>query len=348
MKFHTKHFSSLVLAIPLVMGTSALHAQTVTLKFTHFLPSTSNFQKNVAEPWCAAIDKDSGGRLKCQMYPSLQLGGTPAQIADQIKNGVADVGWTSPSYSTGRFPRTEALELPFALPVGGLSGARAMWEYTQKNGMEDFKDFKLLAMFSGTNLVISTSNKAVLVPEDLKGLKLRSPSRFAALFLSSQGGTPVNMPVAAVTEGIQKGVVDGAMAPWEVLPVAKIDEVTKYHMVGEANLPGFGQTPLAILMNKQKYEGLPADLKAVIDKNSGATLSEMAGKVWDQGNADAQKGLAARGNKVLVIKEAVYNGMLKASSPVEADWIKQATARGLDGAKLAADVHAIGKKYISK
>ena len=341
-------FLSLGLAIPLLTATSAVQAQTVTFKFAHFLPSTSNFQKNVAEPWCSAIDKDSGGRLKCQMYPSLQLGGTPAQIADQVKNGVADVGWTSPSYSTGRFPRTEALELPFTLPVGGVSGARAMWEYTQKNGMEDFKDFKLLAMFSGTNLVISTSSKPVLTPDDLKGLKLRSPSRFAALFLSSQGGTPVNMPVAAVTEGIQKGVVDGAMAPWEVLPVAKIDEVTKYHMVGESHLPGFGQTPLAILMNKQKYEALPADLKAVIDKNSGATLSELAGRVWDQGNEDAKKSIAARGNKILVIKEAVYSGMLKAAAPVEADWIKQATARGLDGTKLAADVHAIGKKYISK
>jgi TRAP-type transport system periplasmic protein len=348
MKSYTTLFSSLGLAIPLALAASAAHGQTVTLKFTHFLPSTSNFQKNVAEPWCAAIDKDSGGRLKCQIYPSLQLGGTPAQIADQIKHGVADVGWTSPSYSTGRFPRTEALELPFSLPVGGLSGARAMWEYTQKNGMDDFKDFKLLAMFSGTNHVINTASKPVLVPEDLKGMKLRSPSRFSGLFLSSQGGTPVNMPVAAITEGIQKGVVDGAMAPWEVLPVVKIDEVTKYHMVGAANLPGFGQTPLTILMNKQKYDGLPADLKSVIDKNSGVVLSEMAGKVWDQGNEDAEKSLAARGNKILVIKQDVYNGMLKAAAPVEADWIKQATERGLNGAKLAADVHAIGKKYIGK
>ena len=86
----------------------------------------------------------------------------------------------------------------------------------------------------------------------------------------------------------------------------------------------------------------------MIDKNSGAALSELAGKVWDQGNEDAKKSLAARGNKILVIKEAVYNGMFKAAAPVEADWIKQATARGLDGAKLAADVHAIGKKYITK
>lgn len=324
----------------------AAQAQTL-IKFSHFLASNSNFHKGVAEPWCAAIEKESGGKLKCQIYPALQLGGTPPQLADQAKNGVADVVWTSPSYSTGRFPRTEALELPFSMPPDSLGGSRAMWEYTQKHGMEDYKDFKVLAIFSASNVVISTASKAVLVPSDIKGLKLRSPSRFASLFLTALGGTPVNMPVAQVTEGISKGVIDGAMAPWEVLPSVKIDEVTKYHMEGAAGQPGFTQTPMAILMNKAKYDGLPADLKAVIDKHSGQALVDMTAKVWDQGNADARKKLAAQGNKVLVIKDADYNAMKSASASVEADWIKQATARGLDGAKLAADARALGKKYLS-
>ncbi len=348
MKFQPPLLAAFGIITSLFTGAPAAQAQTVILKFSHFLPSNSNFQKQVAEPWCAAIEKDSDGKMKCQLYPSLQLGGTPPQIADQIKNGVADLGWTSPSYSTGRFPRTEALELPFSLPTSGLAGSKAMWEYTQKHGMEDFKDFKLLAMFSGSNLVISTASKPVLSPDDLKGLKLRSPSRFAALFLTAQGGTPVNMPVTAVTEGIAKGVVDGAMAPWEVLPVSKIDEVTKYHMVGAANQPGFGQTPLMIVMNKQKFEGLPDPLKAVINKHSGTALVELAGKVWDQGNEDARKNLAARGNKILTIKDPDYQTMVRSSASVEADWIKQATAKGLDGVKLAADVHSIGNKYLGK
>jgi TRAP-type transport system periplasmic protein len=346
MKFSSKVIAAACAVVPLAFGATALQAQTITLKFGHFLPSNSNFQKNVAEPWCAAIEKDSGGKLKCQIYPSLQLGGTPPQIADQVKNGVADIAWTSPSYSTGRFPRTEALELPFSLPPGGVSGSRAMWEYTQKHGMEEYKDFKLLAMFSATNNVFSTANKPVLSPEDLKGLKLRSPSRFAALFLTALGGTPVTMGVAAVTEGISKGVIDGAMAPWEVLPTTKIDEVTKYHMEGPAGQPGFVQTPMAILMNKGKYEGLAPELKAVIDKHSGLALAELAGRAWDTGNDEARKSLAARGNKILTIKDADYNAMKKAAASVEADWIKQATARGLDGAKLAADVRTIGNKYL--
>ena len=348
MKFHPPLLAAFGIVTSLFTGTPAAQAQTVILKFSHFLPSNSNFQKQVAEPWCAAIEKDSDGKMKCQLYPSLQLGGTPPQIADQIKNGVADLGWTSPSYSTGRFPRTEALELPFTLPGDGLAASRAMWDYVQQYAMADFKDFKLLAIHSGGNSVISTASKPILSADDLKGLKLRSPSRFTSLFLSSLGGTPVNMPVAAVTEGISKGVIDGAMAPWEILPAVKIDEVTKYHIEGPANLAGFSQTPFTILMNKKKYESLTPELKAVIDKHSGLSLSEQAGKVWDDGNAEARKKLAAQGNKVLVIKDADYKAMVKASASVEADWIKQATAKGLDGVKLAADVHSIGNKYLGK
>lgn len=348
MKTRSKLFSALTFAAPFIFGASAVQAQTITLKFAHFLAPTHNFHKGVAEHWCNAVEKDSGGKLKCQIYPALQLGGTPAMLPDQVKNGVADVAWTSPSFATGRFPRTEALELPFSLPPSSMGGTRAMWEYTQKFGMEDYKDFKVLAIFSGSNVVISTAKKPVLSVDDLKGLKLRSPSRYASLFLSGLGGTPVNMPVAQVTEGISKGVIDGAMAPWEVLPAVKIDEVTKYHMEGPANQPGFTQTPFAILMNKARYDGLTPELKAVIDKNSGLSLSELAAKVWDDGGEAAKKKLAAQGNKILTIKDADYNAMKVSGAAVEADWIKQATAKGLNGAKLAAEVHALGKKYMGK
>lgn len=345
MKFRSRLLTSLSLAMPLAMGVSAAQAQTVTFKFAHYLASTHNFHKGVAEAWCNAIDKDSGGKLKCQIYPALQLGGTPAMLPDQVKNGIADIAWTSPSFATGRFPRTEALELPFSLPPSSMAGTRAMWEYTQKYAMDDFKDFKLLAVFSGSNVVISTANKPILSNADFKGLKIRTPSRYVSLFLSGLGGTPVLMSPAQITEGISKGVIDGAMAPWEVLPAVKIDEVTKYHMEGQPNQPGFTQTPFAILMNKAKYESLSPELKAVVDKHSGLALSERAAKVWDDGNDAARKKLAAQGNKILTIKDTDYNAMKKAGEVVETAWIKQATEKGLDGAKLAAEVHAIGKKY---
>lgn len=322
--------------------------QEAVLKFAHFLPPDSTFQQGFLEPWCDKIAKESGNKLKCEIHPALQLGGTPAQLADQVKNGVSDIAWTSPSYSTGRFPRTEALELPFTLPPDGLGGSRAMWEFYEKHARDDYRGFKVLAIWSASGVVLSTASKPMRTVADVKGVKLRSPSRFAALFLSALGGTPVNMPVAQVNEGVSKGQIDGAMAPWEVLPSTRIDQVVKHHMEGQASQPGFTQTPMALLMNQRKYDSLAPGLKAVIDDNSGLMAVEWLGKVWDEGNAAARKSLAARGNQVLTIGNEDLQAMKERTTGVESDWIEQATARGLDGKLLAAEAHAIGARYMPK
>ena len=190
--------------LPLAMSSSAVLAQEVTLKVSHFLPPNSNYQKAVLEPWCDKIAKDSSDKLKCQIYPAMQLGGTPPQLADQVKNAVADIVMTSPSYSSGRFPYTEALEQPFTLPPGGLAGSKAMWEYSQKYAAKDYADFKLLAMFTGSGVIMSTASKPILNVEGFKGVKLRSPSRSAAKLLTALGGAPVNMPPAQITEAVSK------------------------------------------------------------------------------------------------------------------------------------------------
>jgi TRAP-type transport system periplasmic protein len=337
--------SALALAASLTALAAPAVAQEVILKVSHFLPPSSNYQKTVLEPWCATLAKDSGGKLKCQIYPAMQLGGTPPQLADQVKNGVADIVWTSPSYTTGRFPATEALELPFLMPIGGVSGAKAMTEYCSKHCAKDYADYKLLAIWSGTNLVMSTASKPILTVDGFKGVKLRSPSRSASKFLTALGGTPVNMPPAQITEAVAKGVVDGAMAPFEVIPSVKLDEVTKYHMEGPAGKPGFGQNPLVMLMNKQKYENLTPELRAVLDKHSGLALAEMAGASWDKANDEARKQLIARGNKLLTIKDEDYEAMRKATASIEKEWAGEVAGKGVDGGKLAADARAIGAKY---
>ncbi len=327
---------------------SSTEAQTVTLKFSHFLSVNSAFQKKVADPWCTAIEKDSQGRLKCQMYPSMTLGGTPAQLADQVKNGVADIVWTVPSYNTGRFPRTEAMELPFTLPLGGLSGARAMWDFTSKNAMEDYKDYKLLAIFSTTDLVLSTVDKPIATVQDMKGLRVRSPSRVGSAFLSAMGAIPVNMPVNLITESISKGVIDGALAPWELLPPIKMDEVTKFHLEGDPKRRAMTLTPVVILMNKARYEKLSPELRAVIDNHSGSALIEMAGHAWDSSNNEARKAIAARGNKISVMQDADYAVMEPATKTIEEEWIKQANEKGLDGARLVSELRAFGAKHVAQ
>jgi TRAP-type C4-dicarboxylate transport system substrate-binding protein len=339
----TRHFGLVLAAF---VASAGAQAQEVVLKVSHFLPPTSNYQKTVLEPWCAALNKDSGGKLKCQIYPAMQLGGTPPQLADQVKNGVSDVVWTSPSYTTGRFPATEALELPFSMPTGGLAGARAMTEYCTKYCAKDYGDYQLLAIWSGTNLIINTASKPILALDSFKGIKLRSPSRSASKLITALGGAPVNMPPAQITEAVSKGVVDGAMAPYEVVPAVKLDEVTKYHMDSPAGRAGFIQNPVVMLMNKQKYASLTPELRAVVDKHSGLALAELAGASWDKANEEARKMLIAHGNKVLTIKDEDYDAMRKAAANIEKEWATEVAAKGVDGAKLAAEARAIGAKYI--
>ena len=339
------HVSRLVCAA-LTLASSSLYAQAVTLKVSHFLPPNSNYQKGVLEPWCDRLARDSAGQLKCQIYPAMQLGGTPPQLADQVKNAVADIVMTSPSYSSGRFPYTEALEQPFTLPPGGLAGSKAMWEYSQKYATKDYADFKLLAMFTGSGIIMSTSSKPILTVEGFKGVKLRSPSRRAAKLLTALGGAPVNMPPAQITEAVAKGVVDGAMATWELVPAVKLQEVTKYHMQGPADQAAFTQNPLVMLMNKARYDGLPPELKAVLDKASGPALVELAGAAWDKAIVDGRRIAGDAGNKTLTVKPEDYEAMRKMSAAVEVEWARDVAAKGLDGAMLVKEVRALGAKYM--
>jgi len=321
---------------------AAAHAQDVTLKVSHFLPPSSNFQQHVLEPWCKKIDKESGGHLKCQIYPAMQLGGNPSQLVDQVKHGVADIVWTSPAFSTGRFPRIEAVELPFVMPAGSSAASRAMWEFYEKYAQKDFADFKVLAVHSGGSIVMDTANKPMLSLADFAGEKLRSGSRMASRMLIALGGTPVNMPPPQITDAVTKGVVDGAMAAWELVPSVKLDEVTKFHTESPVGEPGFSSQAMTLLMNKQKYQSLPADLKAVIDRNSGQALVEAAGKAWDQATEAARAKAKAGGNEIIEIKPTDYAAMRKAAAVVEQEWIKEATDRGLDGAALSNGARTIG------
>lgn len=100
------------------------------LKVHHLLPAASNVHVNLIQPWCDKNARESGDKLKCQIYPPMTLGGTPAQLSDQAKDGVADIVWTIPTYSAGRFPKSEAFELPF-LTRSARGSSRAYWVYVQ-------------------------------------------------------------------------------------------------------------------------------------------------------------------------------------------------------------------------
>ena len=205
----------LMAAIGLAIASLAgpAQAQEVTLKVHFFLPAGSFANKLFITPWCEKIAQDSGNRLKCQIYPSMQLGGTPPQLFEQARDGVADVVWTLPGYTAGRFPSVEAFELPFMMQSPEAT-SKALWDYVQMHGASEFKDVKPLAFHVHGDGVFHMTAKPVKTMADLRGLKLRAPTRLTNKFIAMLGATPVSMPVPQVGDALSKGVIDGAVVPY--------------------------------------------------------------------------------------------------------------------------------------
>jgi TRAP-type C4-dicarboxylate transport system substrate-binding protein len=322
---------------------AAAHAQDVTLKIHHFLPPKGTIQAQVFEPWCEKLGKESNGRIKCQIYPAMQLGGTPPQLFDQARDGVADIIWTIPTYQAGRFVKSEVFELPF-MAKNAESGSPALWEYIQKNSLDEFRGVKLLAAHLHDGSLLHFTNKRVTNLDELKGLKVRAPTRIGTKFLAAIGAVPVQMPVPQVTESLAKAVIDGAMVPWEVAPALKLQEVTKYHVDTAPGADKMSNSIFVIAMNPAKYDSLPPDLKKILDSNTGLEFSKQIGKVFD-GTTEAGKKLAREANGVLdVLAPAEYDRWQKATDPVVKEWIGEVNAKGANGAALLDDAKALIKK----
>jgi len=340
MKFRTAA-NVLVTAIALAAGPAL--AQELTLKIHHFLPPKATIQALVFEPWCEKIGKESGGRIKCQIYPAMQLGGTPPQLFDQARDGVADIIWTIPTYQAGRFTKSEVFELPF-LAKNAETGSPALWEYVQKNSLDEFRGVKLLATHLHDGSLLHFSNKRVTNLDELKGLKVRAPTRIGTKFLTAIGAVPVQMPVPQVTESLAKSVIDGAMVPWEVAPAIKLQEVTKYHLDTAPGVGKMSNSIFVIAMNQAKYDSLPPDLKKVIDANSGIEFSKQIGKIFDGTTEPAKKLAAAAGGVFDTLSPAELDRWTKATDGVDKEWFTEVGAKGGNGPALLDDARALIKK----
>ncbi len=341
----TFKFASLVGAMALVAATHSAHAADFTLRLHQFLPAQATVPAKGLVPWAEKIEKESGGRIKIQHFPTMQLGGKPPDLYDQAKDGVVDIVWTVLGYTPGRFPKTEAFELPFMSGSAEVS-SKAFMEYVQKNAMEEFKDVKLIAVHThGPGLFHSKNPIRKL--EDLKGMKVRGGSRVINIMLEQLGATPVGMPVPAVGEALSKGVIDATTIPWEVVPSVKVQQIVKNH-TGFSGDKGLYTQTFAVVMNQASYNKLPADLKKVIDANSGIQTAGMFGKVMDDGDKVGLALAEKAGNNIITLDAAETARWQRAANGVRAVWFKEVGDKGIDGPKLAAEAESLIDKYSKK
>jgi TRAP-type C4-dicarboxylate transport system substrate-binding protein len=335
--------SAAALALTAALALSA-QAQEVTLKVHHFWPSTAMGPSTILAPWCEKIARDSNGRMKCQIYPSMQLGGTPPQLIDQVKDGVADIVWTLPGYTAGRFPLMEVFELPF-MTNSAESASRAAWDYYREIGQKEFPGIKALAVHVHDEGYVHTVKTPVRTLADFKGLRMRAPTRQTNRMLSALGATPVAMPLPALPEALSKGVIDGFLLPWEVIPSIKAHELVKYHSETDPQARSLYSAVFLLGMNQARYDSLPADLRKVIDDNSGVALSGAIGKTWDASAPAARKLAVERGNVIYVIPSAELANWQKATAALPDDWVKDVTAKGNDGKALLQTAKDLIRKY---
>ena len=331
-------------AAGLACAAMSAQAQTVTLKVHHFLNATTVQHTKMLRGWCDNIAKDSGNKLQCNIFPSMQLGGTQPQLFEQARTGVADVVWTLPSSNAGRFPKMEVFELPFMMSNAEATSAAA-WDYYDKHARDEFKDVKVVAMHVHGPGVIFSAKKPIHTMADVKGMKLRAPTRMVSKLIASIGGVPVGMPVPGIPDALSKGVLDGAVTTYEVSPSIKLNELTKSVTETDRNQPGLYTTLFVVAMNKAKYESLSPDLQKVIDKHSGRDTSVWMGKILGDNDVPGKEKFIAAKNSVTVISAAELENWKRASGEIDDQWAADISKKGVDGKALLTDARALIQKY---
>lgn len=287
----------------------------VTLKFSHFWPANSRQNTEIFEAWAKAVEADSNGRIKVQIFPSQTL--TKADQSYQAATrGVTDLSATAQGYTAGRFPLSQIVELP---PFGETAeqGSCVLQKLYDSGAIADeYKDSHVVFLFTHGPGYLHTVQKSVHQPGELNGLRIRRPTAVVADMLKDQGANPVGMPAPEVYQALQRGVLDGLTMPWEGMHVFRLTELTTQHL----EVPMY-RLDFVLSMNKRVYDSLPADLKKVIDNNSGLKWSRKAGQVFDQIDKAGRQAAVETGKHTIVQPSQVPE-VAKAWQPVIDTMIK--------------------------
>ncbi len=329
------------LFVMLVAAVPTAWAAEETLTVHHFLGPRSTTHARMIVPWAERLAAQSDGRLEVRVFPGMTLGGRPPELFRQVRDGVADVVWTLIGYTPGVFPRAEVFELPTVHRGSAAATNRAIQDVFPLLA-EDFADIHpiLVHVHAGNALVLAgPPDGGVGGVDNLRGLKLRTPSRTGAWLIDAWGAEPVGMPLPDLPQALAKGAVDGALVPFEIVAPLRLHELSRLGVEG-ADGSRFGTSVFLFAMNKDRYQSLPADLRAVIDGNSGAALAGTLGEIWDAAETAGIDALRAAGGAMVGLGPVAMAAFDARAETVVDRWIDEVAARGIDGAALVAAARA--------
>lgn len=316
------------------------HAQQFTFRLHSFSSPTALDHTMHLGPWAEKIERESGGRIKIESFPAMQLGGRPADLPQQLEDGVVDMIWMVAGFAPGRFVGTEGIELAFMNTGKSETQSPAAMEFALKHLGREYQGIKICSIHTTDGAILHTTNKAVRRLEDFRGLRIRVAGKYIGEMVRAFGATPVGIPLGGVYEALSRGQVDGMFINWAITLPFRFFEVAKHH----TDTPVF-QGTLLTLMRQASYDRLPADLKKVIDDNSGVERSRELGRIWDSQTEPAKAATRAAGNNVFELPADERARWRAAARPAHDAWIADMNQRGYDGRALFADLEAITARY---
>ena len=302
--------SAFILGLATAAFATGAAAQEVTLKFSHFLGPKSFFQLDVVEPWAKELEARTNGKVKVETFDGTSPVGGVTEQASNVKAGKVDIALGLRGAEGDKFLGSSVIELPFLVP-SAARGSQALWGLYKDGTLgEDYKDYKVLALFVHNPGLIHTKDKKVLEPADMKGVRFRSPNNTVSAALKHLGAEPVLLQVNDVMPAVKDGKIDGIVTNWGN-PLQGFNDFMKLHIETQ-----FYTSAFFIVMNKQKYESLPADVRGAIDAISGDAWVAKFGPYWDKWDKPVRDGANAPGHEVIVPDAARMGRWREALKPV--------------------------------
>lgn len=316
-------------ALPISAG-----AAEVTLRIHHFLSPESAPQKLLLEPWAERVERDSGGRIDVEIYPEMKLGGKAGQLVDQVVDGSVDIVWTAAAYTPGRFPRAEVFTLPTVHQGDAVATNLAIHGLLDGALAGDFSMVRPLLVHVHRGHAFHTTYRAIRSLDDFAGLTLRSPGRGIGQWtVEALGAAPTKKRHPKLPRALEHKALDGVLMSFQLARALEVIEAAKFHTMLE-NGGTFGTSLYLFLMNKARYDALPADLRAVIVRQSGTALAREMGEAWNRVSNASIDLARERGNEIIAVGGQRRERMTSALQSVAERWAKTVGSAGIDGTQL--------------
>lgn len=324
-KTNMKALGASALALSLVLP-GAGFAET-TLKVSHYLPSVHGIHTDFIEPWTQQVTECTGGEVKFEIFPAGSQLGNVARQQEQVMAGVVDIAHGLHGIPRGRFPRTSVIDMPFLTDDAGAA-TYALWNMLPNELADEYKGLKVLALHAHNGGLLHTNEKKVETMEDMKGLRIRTPSPAVSEMLTFLGATPQGLPPGEVYESLQRGVIDGTVFPWDPVKSFGLNEVLKYHLdIGAYTVSFF------YVMNEKSYNALSADAQACIDKYSGDDLVAKFGTWWDEWDAPGRQEAIDAGHEISELSPEERARWRETLTPMIESYLDTLEGEGIDDAR---------------